>query len=432
MPDIINSPIVRASNYVQTNDLVYRTALDITGFDLPLLYTSRNKDEKLENLTNAVVGTTAGFLLVPLEVKALNKIFASKYLKKNNSFFHLKWEHLDPGKEGDAIKHLEKVIKEQKTRLENPNWFDKIGFVKKGIHKNITNTENAVKEIQKNPSILKNVYKAKKYVLLPDLLLTTAMVLSIAPLKVLVTKHVAKKDRFTGTEDYLSDKDLNKLVKKENKDTLKTIVNAGLCLTPFTVALLAHKSTKAKLDKGLKPNKFMEKIRNKMDYTSGIYLTSGTMLCVFIGKALNSLNWARDKYERAETMLKYSLIIPSFWFGDYIFNGNIAKGTDKLLAKSGKFDKGTFINTEKSGNWGARSNEIKDVIRNVGTKYGKKKANQAGKIATGVFISGFLAHSLAMVGIFQLGNAITKKWVTKDLSELKNSETTPAKSPSKP
>jgi len=29
---------------------------------------------------------------------------------------------------------------------------------------------------------------------------------------------------------------------------------------------------------------------------------------------------------------------------------------------------------------------------------------------------------LAMAGIFQLGNAITKKWVTKDLSKLKNPE----------
>lgn len=422
MISIINSPIVRTSNYVQTNDLLYRTALDITGFDLPLLYTSRNKDERRENLANAIVGTIGGFLVVPLEALALNKFFASKYLNKNNAFFNLNWKHLDSGKEGDAIKHLEKIIEDQKTRLENPNWLDKTSFVKKGIHKGIRNAENAIKEIQKNPSILKKVYKAKKYVLLPDLLLGSAIMLSIAPLKVFVTKHFAKKDRFTGTQNYLSDKDLNKLVKKENKDTLKKIIQAGLCLIPFTVALLVHKSTKASLDKGLKPNKFIEKIRNKMDYTSGIYLTSGTLLFVMIGKVLNSLNWARDKYERTETMLKYSLIVPSFWFGDYIFNGNIAKAVDKLLAKSGKFEKGTFINTKKSSRWGARSHEIKDIIRNVGSQFDNKKANSAGKIATGIFVSGFLVHSLAMAGIFQLGNAITKKWVTRDLSKLKNDE----------
>lgn len=422
MVSIINSSAVRASNYVQTNDLLYRTALDITGFDLPLLYTSRNEDERRENLVNAFIGTIGGFLVVPLEALALNKFFASKYLNKNNSFFNLNWKHLDAGKEGDAIKHLEKRLQDQKTRLENPNWLDKIDFVKKGIHKSIKNTESAINEIQKNPSVLKKVYKAKKYVLLPDLLLNSVIMLSIAPLKVFVTKHFAKKDRFTGTQNYLSDKDLNKLVKKENKDSLKKIIQAGLCLIPFTVAFLAHKSTKASLDKGLKPNKIIEKIRNKMDYTSGIYLTSGTLLFILTGKILNSLNWARDKYERAETLLKYSLIVPSFWFGDYIFNGNIAKATDKLLAKSGKFDKGTFINSEKSGRWGAHSHEIKDVIRNVSSKYGSKKANSAGKIATGVFVSGFLAHSFAMMGIFQLGNAITKKWVTKDLSKLKDTE----------
>lgn len=423
MPSIINSPIVNATNYVQTNDLLYRTALDITGFDLPLLCTSRNKDERRENLVNAVIGTIGGFLIVPLEALALNKLFASKYLNKNNSFFNLRWEHLDTGKEKEAIKHLQKIIEDKKIRLENPNWVDKIGFVKKGIHKSIRNTESAIKEIQKNPTILKRVYKAKKYVLLPDLLLNSAIMLSIAPLKVLATKHFAKKDRFTGTQDYLSDKDLNKLVKKENKDSIKKIIQAGLCLIPFTTALLVHKSTNTALDKGLKPNKLIEKIRNKMDYTSGIYLTSGTLLFILIGKVLNSLNWARDKYERAETLLKYSLIVPSFWFGDYIFNGNIAKVTDKFLAKSGKFDKGTFINSKKSGLWGAHSQEIKDVIKNVNIKYGNKKANLAGKIATGIFITGFLAHSFAMFGIFQLGNAITKKWVVKDLTKLKNSET---------
>lgn len=422
MVSVINSSIVTASNYVQTNDLLYRSALDITGFDIPLLCTSRNKDERRENIVNAIIGTVGGFLVVPLEALALNKFFASKYLNKNNSFFHLKWEHLDPGKEEDAIKYLEKIIENQKTRLENPNLFDAMSFVKKGINRSIKNTELAIKEIQKNPSILKKVYKAKKYVLLPDLLLNSVIMLSIAPLKVFVTKHFANKDRFTGTQNYLSDKDLNKLVKKENKDTHKKIIQAGLCFIPFTVALLVHKSTKVNLDKGLKPNKIIEIIRNKMDYTSGIYLTSGTLLFILMGKILNSLNWARDKYERAETALKYSLIVPSFWFGDYIFNGNIAKIIDKLLAKSGKFEKGTFINSEKSGLLGARSREIKDVIRNVSSKYSSKKANLAGKIATGIFISGFLAHSLAMAGIFQLGNAITKKWITKDLSKLKNSE----------
>jgi len=422
MVSIINSSIVTASNYVQTNDLLYRSALDVTGFDVPLLCTSRNKDERRENLVNATIGTVGGFLVVPLEALALNKVFASKYLKKNNSFFNLKWEHLDSGKEGDAIKHLEKEINNQKARLKEPNWFDKLNFVKKGINKSINNTELAIREIQKDPSVLKNVYKAKKCVLLPDLLLNSVIMLSIAPLKVFVTKHFAKKDRFTGTQNYLSDNDLNKLVKKENNDTHKKIIQAGLCLIPFTVALLAHKSIKSSLDKGLKPNKFIEKIRNKMDYTSGIYLTSGTLLFILTGKILNSLNWSRDKYERAETMLKYSLIVPSFWFGDYIFNGNIAKATDKFLAKSGKFKQGTFINSEKSGRWGARSHEIKEVIGNVANQYGNKKANSAGKIATGIFISGFLAHSLAMAGIFQLGNAITKKWVTKDLSKLKNPE----------
>ena len=115
--------------------------------------------------------------------------------------------------------------------------------------------------------------------------------------------------------------------------------------------------------------------------------------------------------------------MPSFWFGDYIFNGNIAKAVDKISSKYG-FEKGTFIKSDKKSLFGAHPKEIKEVIEQVESKLGAKKANLAGKIATGIFISGFIAHSLAMCCVFLFANAITRKWVTKDLSKINSADET--------
>ena len=417
MPGINNSFLVQASNFVQSNDLVYRTALDVTGWDVPFVLSSRNKDERRENIIYAGLVTILGFAIIPLEVFGLNKIFAG-YLNKNDAFFNLRWEHLDHGKHKEAIKHLEKTLGRTRERLEKPSWFDK--FVKKGIIKNIFKLESAIKVIKENPSILKEVYKFKKYILLADLLLSSTALALVPPIKVLTTKYLFHKDRFTGTENYLSDKDLNKLVKKDKNDFIKRIITAGLCIAPFVLALLTHKITRAKLEKGLKPNNMLIKIRDGMDYTNGIYLTLGGMFAIFQTINLNAINWTRDKYERAETIVKLGLCVPSFWFGDYIFNGNIAKLADKILSKNGKFENGTFINLKRSNIFGAHPREIKEIIEHVEKTMGKNKASISGKIATGIFISGFIVHSLAMACILALANSMTKNWVKRDLSTINN------------
>ncbi len=124
-------------------------------------------------------------------------------------------------------------------------------------------------------------------------------------------------------------------------------------------------------------------------------------------------------------MIKYGIACPSFFLGDHLFNGNIAKLTDKILAKAGQFEAGTFINTQHASWWGAEQKFIQDVMEQVAkTHNDPKKTQQAGAIASGVFLSGFVAHSMAIAGILTLSNAITKRWITKDLSALQSKQPT--------
>ena len=425
MSGINSSFLVQSSNFVQSNDLVYRTALDVLGFQVPLCSTSRNKDERRENIAQSIYVVGTGFLFIPLEVLGLNKIFAKQFLNKNDAYFKLNWQSLDPGKNKEAVKQLEKAIEIAQERLKNPSWFDKLGFIKKGIHKNISKLQEAIEIIQKNPEILKKVAKSKKYVLFIDFLITATALCMVGPIKILITKLFAHKNRFTGTENYLSDKDLNKLVKKEDKNLfLKKAIHIGSCLLPFVIAFATHHLTQAKINKGLQPNKILMKIRNSMDYTNAVFLSLGGMVNLYLAANLDFLNWARDKYERRENLIKVALTVPSFFFGDYIFNGNIAKITDRILYKSGLFDKGTFIKNEQSSIFGGHTKEIKKVIEEVEKKYGKEKASLAGKIATGVFLAGFIAHALAIGFIFTSANAITRKIVKRDLSKVNDTQKT--------
>ncbi|MCX5920189.1 MAG: hypothetical protein NTW61_02520 [Candidatus Melainabacteria bacterium] len=74
--NLSRSPFIQGANFVQSNDMIYRTALDVTGFNIPVYCASRNQDERRENLIHIVISTTMGLLLVPIYVLALNKVLA--------------------------------------------------------------------------------------------------------------------------------------------------------------------------------------------------------------------------------------------------------------------------------------------------------------------------------------------------------------------
>jgi hypothetical protein len=419
--NLSRSPFIQGANFVQSNDMIYRTALDVTGFNIPVYCASRNQDERRENLIHIVISTTMGLLLVPIYVLALNKVFGDNWLKGNQSFFKLNWQHLDAGNKALAQQHLDKHLARTHQRLANPNWFDKLGFINKGLQTEAQQIEKALGEIAFNSDCLKNVYKAKKAVLLGDLLLTSLGLSLISPVKQWVTRTVAHKDRFTGSETYLSDDKAKVLAQSQSKDdhfATKMGLQVGCVLLPATIATLAHHMTSSEKN----PSKVWLAIRNSMDYTSGIFLSVGGLFAVFASTNLSYLVWARDQYERLETVIKYGIACPSFFFGDHLFNGNLAKLVDKALSHAGTFKPNTFIEKAHTSWMGAEPKFIQNVVDEVSTQQGEQKAKQAGNIATAIFLAGFAAHSVAMTVILTGANALTKKLVVRDLSTLQTSK----------
>ena len=123
------SAFTQGANFVQSTDLAYRTALDVTGFNVPLYYSCRNDYEKKESLVEIIVSTTVGFLFAPLYVLGLNKALGKLLLNDNQAFFHLNWASLDPKNSQEATNQLQKqlfYLRTTGTGINNKHFTHKI------------------------------------------------------------------------------------------------------------------------------------------------------------------------------------------------------------------------------------------------------------------------------------------------------------------
>lgn len=420
--------LLQSADAVQSNDLLYRGVLDVTAWDIHIYMSARNKDEQRERFIEVSLNTICGFIWVPISTLILNHLVSHHLPQKNKMLFNLPWSHLDAGQEPSAMAHLNKEVERIQKRLKTPSgFFDQQKWVQKQLALKKETLENAITHIAQTPNTLKKVYKAKQSVLIANLLLSTLALSFISPTKQFITKVFAHKDRFTGSQNYLSDEDSKKLTNTEarkKQEPFKLVSQACLVMIPATVAWATHHRIDQAVKKGQSIAPWLLKIRNSMDYTSGIYLSLGGLFAIFMANNVNDLVWARDQYERLETFIKYCIACPSFFYGDRVFNGNLAKVADKALSRAGHFKANTFIEKAQTSWLGGEAKFIQQVVDDVSAEQGEKKAKQAGNVASLIFLTGFAAHSLGMTLLLNVANALTKRLVIKDLSTLKQDQAT--------
>jgi hypothetical protein len=255
---------------VQSNDLLYRGALDVTAWDIPVYMAARNQDERHERLLELSLTTLCGFVLVPASTVMFNHFFSRHLPQKNKMLFNLPWSHLDAGQEPSAMAHLNKEVERIQKRLKTPSgFFDQQKWVQKQLALKKETLEKAITDIAQTPNTLKKVYKAKQSVLLANLLLSTLALSFISPTKQFMTKVFAHKDRFTGSENYLSDEDSKKLTNTEarkKQEPFKLASQACLVMIPATVAWATHHSIDQAVKKGQSIAPWLLKIRNSMTF----------------------------------------------------------------------------------------------------------------------------------------------------------------------
>ncbi len=436
--------LLQPVNFVQSNDLIHRATLDVLGWSTPVYLAARNPDERRERVVELSLATFFGFVLVPLVAKGLTHVYAKQLPHQNPLFFHLTWPQLDSPQEAKAF--LKAELQRTELQRNTPPWLMRqVGWLNTYVNQRLdlkaTRLQQALKSLVEDPACLQKVSHAKKSVLLGNIFISTLALSCIAPLKQLVTRLFSHKDRFTGSENYLSDEDSKRLSDHESRQKLKplkALTHTLLVLAPVALAWGTHHGIEQAKKLGKPVPSLLLDFRNYLDYSNGIYLSLGGLFTIFMALNLNDLNWARDRYELQEILTKYSICVPSFWFGDRIFNGNIAKMTDALLSRAGVFKPHTFIVQKASSSAdrvrhtfmqqtkhflekiGPEAKSIQHVYDEVLATNGEAKAKQASALASAVFVAGVASHSLAMAAVLHLSNALTKHLVTRDLSSLKD------------
>ena len=439
--------VLQPVNFVQSNDLIHRATLDVLGWSTPVYLAARNPDERRERVVELSLATFFGFVLVPLVAKGLTHVYAKQLPHQNPLFFHLTWPQLDSPQEAKAF--LKAELQRTELQRNRPPWLMRqIGwlntYTQQRLDLKATRFKQALHSISNDPACLKQVSHAKKMVLLRNIFISTLALSCVTPLKQLVTRLFSHKDRFTGSENYLSDKDSKRLSDHNSRQKLKplkVLIHTLLVLAPVALAWGTHHGIEQAKKLGKPVPKLLVDFRNYLDYSNGIYLSLGGLFTIFMALNFNDLNWARDRYELQEIFTKYSICVPSFWFGDRIFNGNIAKITDALLSRAGVFKPHTFIVQKASSSAdrvrhtfmqqtkhflekiGPEAKSIQHVYDEVLATNGEAKAKQASALASAVFVAGVASHSLAMAAVLHLSNALTKHLVTQDLSNLKDAPT---------
>jgi hypothetical protein len=407
---------------------------------------ARNPDERRERVIELSLATFCGFVLGPLVAKVLNHVYAKQLPHQNPLFFHLTWPQLDSPQEAKAF--LTAELQRTELQRERPPWLMRqVGWLNTYVNERLdlkaTRLQQALKSLVEDPACLQKVSHAKKSVLLGNIFISTLALSCVPPLKQLVTRLFSHKDRFTGSENYLSDEESKRLTHPESRQKqhpLKALVQTLLVLTPVALAWGTHHGIEQAKKLGKPVPSLLLDFRNYLDYSNGIYLSLGGLFTIFMAANFNDLNWARDRYELQEILTKYSICVPSFWFGDRVFNGNIAKVADSLLSRSRLFKPHTFIVQKASSSVGrvrqTFTQQAKHFLEKIGPEAksiqhvydevlategeGEAKAKQASALASAVFVAGVASHSLAMALFLHLANALTKHLVTRDLSSLKD------------
>lgn len=436
--------LLQPVNFVQSNDLLHRTTLDVLGWSAPVYLAARNPDERRERVIELSLATFCGFVLGPLVAKVLNHVYAKQLPHQNPLLFHLTWPQLDSLAKAQA--YLKTELQRIELQREKPPWLMRqVGWLNTYVNQRLdlkaTRLQQALKSLVEDPACLQKVSHAKKSVLLGNIFISTLALSCVPPLKQLVTRLFSHKDRFTGSENYLSDEESKRLTHPESRQKqhpLKALVQTLLVLSPIALAWGTHHGIEQAKKLGKPVPSLLLDFRNYLDYSNGIYLSLGGLFTIFMAANFNDLNWARDRYELQEILTKYSICVPSFWFGDRVFNGNIAKVADSLLSRSRLFKPHTFIVQKASSSVGRvrqtftqqakhflekigpEAKSIQHVYDEVLATEGEAKAKQASALASAVFVAGVASHSLAMALFLHLANALTKHLVTRDLSSLKD------------
>ena len=343
----------RYAGIIDSRESTYRTALDVTGFSLPIIVASA-----FRNIWNFLESTFEGIIdivmiaLAPTITNLTGKIFGKFTLDDTEKKDYLKYLYFQIPELDDMETFkggLERIKKQEtKDKLRIAELYKLAGKNEraKQYEEQAKDTENFAKSFVCTEEKRQKIKKLKKSVIIGQSAIEGLLWANKHFFVRMFRKHVLGKEHFTGTSSYLD----------EGEIALHPIQKAGMAVAQVISPLLTWGLlNQADKPEKRKENKFFSIVHNQLDMTHGLFPKLGLLfnylqVPVLLGAICN----AQGKYEVAEKLIRDLNLVGSWWFGHRVTNGLVALNADKKLGSEfGK--KGILVEKdvyEKSANDG--------------------------------------------------------------------------------
>lgn len=402
---------------IDSRESITRIALDLLAFDFPtiLAAATRGWASLMEAIFEGGLGTTT-LLIAPHVTKFMAKLSSKVFLDKEDQKHYDKlvrfYRHELHDKEG-LSKGIRRIL------AEEPKDIERVAKVYESVDKktkaeNFQNKASELKDYFENTKIseekLKKLINFKEAVISAESwfegVLWGGFGLSLRWFR----KNILGLDRFSGTNQYLKDKDAEKLGEAKPLNTFqKTMGLIASFMAPIynIVFMKLCRNREA-----VKKNPFLNMVDKALDMTHGLYPKLGLLFSyTTVPKWFGNLCTVQGKDELIERLLKLCTVIPSWWLGHRVANGTMSTIQDKKLAEKHKVHPGILVEQKDLGKAFPEPAKIHHVLER--TEGNKALQAEAKDKHANILYSGIGLHSLGVFLITMAINAFTK-WRVKN------------------
>ena len=340
------------ANMVCSRESTYRTALDITAFDAPMMLADvfRGFKKFLESTLEGVTGTVmvvVSPILTGWVGKFIGKFILSKERQKD-TLQYLKFSMSE-------LRDYEK-FKIAKNRIRSEEVEDKhfIASLYKQANKTkkseyyeteAENVKDFCDRFKPTEDTMKEIYKFKKATIVGESLVEGGFWGGYGLILRGFRKYILQEDRFTGTKGYVSDEESEQLGESGGLNLFQKVVGvAAMFVSPILNLFLLNKVEDRE---AVKNSRFLQMVDNNLETTHGVYPKLGLLFTqTTIPKWISIITLSQGWFERIERILKLCTVIPSWWLGHRVTNGTIALNADKELSKKYNVNPGILIEPE--------------------------------------------------------------------------------------
>ncbi len=343
----------RYAGVIDSRESTYRTALDVTGFSLPIIVASAFRN--VWNFLESVFEGTIDIVMIALAPQVTNltgKFFGTQILNADEKKDYLKYLYFQMTELDDM-----KTFQEGLERIKTQETKDKLRIAElykaAGKNEQAEQYENQAKDTKHFAESFicteekrQKIKQLKKSVIIGQSALEGLLWANKHFFVRVFRKHILGKENFTGTSSYLDEGNVGL------HPLQKIGIGVSQVISPVTTWFLLNK---ADSPEKRKESKFFSMVHNQLDMTHGLFPKLGLLfnylqIPVMLGAVCN----AQGKYEIAEKLIRDLNLMGSWWFGHRVTNGLVALNADKKLGKEfGK--KGILVEKdvyEKSNNDG--------------------------------------------------------------------------------